>query len=211
MRLTPSLKGLTSVACVILAVNSAACGSDSASNDPAGWRVEGDRSPDQTAPDAGVQDQSGADMAVVEQPDAAFDMPPAPAGPQVRVFRYRRQFEDCAANGCVTELQIGVLGGMISRVQSGGLAPTVAMTPEDRAAVEALLHEPRFIDFMRQGWRCPEAVEGSYRVSIRAEIAEAGQRAQHIHEISGCYASPEDEPADALVELSERLFMRYFR
>lgn len=186
-----------------------ACAEDP--SEPAvGWRF-GEREDPSDPADLGSPDDM-PDMAT------AHDLGPPDLGPileppSVRGFRYRRQFQDCQEAACFQEIQVGLSGATISRLQFGLLTQTETLTPEDLAELAALIDNPEFIEAMRaDGWACREPEEMPYFVLVRADIREDGKMSTHLQDLSACYASPgEAQEVDKIVSLSERLFDRYFR
>lgn len=195
--------------CVLsLGLGLSACADDT--NKPtAQWRF-GERD-DSSAADLGSP-QGTSDMG--EDADMASpDLGPVIEPPSVKVFRYRRQFQDCQDTACLQELQVGLSGATISRLQFGAITQVETLAPEDFEEVLALVRRPSFIDAMRDdGWECVEPEELSYFVLLRADIRENGKMNTHIQDLSACYAQHgEVQAVDEIVSLSERLFDRYFR
>ena len=183
----------------------AAC-SDDASQPVAEWRF-GERG-EPSAPDLGAPEDM-PDMS--DAPEMASpDLGPIIEPPSVKVFRYRRHCQDTA---CLQDLQVGLSGATISRLQFGAVTQVETLTPEDYQEILSLVRKPGFIEAMRDdGWSCPEPEELSYFVLLRADIREDGKMNTHIQDLSACYANQGDAPAvDEIVSLSEQLFDRYFR
>lgn len=160
-------------------------------------------------PNDGASDM-GSDADAVDM-EEEIDLRPAQSPPRVKMLRYRRQFEDCTSTTCMIELQIGISGANVARLQLGVVTAVEPLTPEDYDAINKIIEREGFIEQVRgDGWACPPQEDNPYKVTLRAEVRESGVMDSHIFDLSDCYKSEAQEPADELVELAEALFVRYF-